>query len=125
MDTTGISRGLPTLPPQTQPWQPADGERTQLAPAQAVTPAVEVTLTPRAAQRRTAETPAAETPAGDVERQFVNDPATKELVFRISDGSSGSIVYQIPSEEALKLRAYNEQAGRTRSSTNRVPGTEV
>lgn len=114
MDTSALARSVPAYGSVGMERPSPQPSRTDLPPPKAVTPAVQVTLSPEATLQRQADAQRVANAQDDRERGFVNDPKSRDLVFRISDGSSGSVVYQIPSEEALKMRAYHESLERAR-----------
>jgi hypothetical protein len=108
MDTSALARNIPAYGSVGMARPAPQPSRTDLPPQNAVTPAVQVALSPQATLRRRSDAERVTNAQNDRERRFVNDPKSRDLVFRISDESSGSVVYQLPSEETLKLRAYNE-----------------
>ncbi|MCJ2093771.1 flagellar protein FlaG [Methylobacterium sp. J-072] len=46
------------------------------------------------------------TPTGDKAR-YIQDPDTSSIVFQVVDSRSGNVVEQLPSETALRNRAYD------------------
>ncbi|WP_336486663.1 hypothetical protein [Methylobacterium nigriterrae] len=48
----------------------------------------------------------------DYQARFVRDADTQQIVFRVVDPASGSVVEQLPSVQALKERAYSEARAR-------------
>lgn len=47
--------------------------------------------------------------------RYIQDPDTSTIVFQVLDPSSGTVIEQLPSETALRNRAYDSAHG-TRSS---------
>jgi flagellar protein FlaG len=45
-------------------------------------------------------------PAGDKAR-YIQDPDTSSIVFQVVDSNSGTVIDQLPSETALRNRAYD------------------
>ena len=43
---------------------------------------------------------------GVLSRQYVIDPATREVIFRIMDTRTRQVVRQVPDEALLRMRAY-------------------
>lgn len=136
MDTSAVSRATSAPPVPAQ--RPAPMRSTELAAPQAIRPAVKVDVSQglsarllqdeklfKAAEpkdREPAREPAEEpAEARRLERGFVTPPGENDLVFRVADGSTGSIVMQIPSEEALKMRAYQEQLERQKAERHDAP----
>ncbi len=67
---------------------------------------------------RTPEPPAAR-PAPPVARRpiataYTVDQATRSLVYQVTSTTSGDVVFQSPSEDALRARAYAESVDRQR-----------
>jgi hypothetical protein len=51
-------------------------------------------------------------PPAEPLRRVVQDPATKELVFRKISPDTGQVIGQYPEEALLRLKAYNAQVNR-------------
>lgn len=66
----------------------------ETAPAQAATPPLEPAVKLDIA------------PTGDKAR-YIQDPDTSAIVFQVVDPNSGNVVEQLPSETALRNRAYD------------------
>ena len=49
-------------------------------------------------------------PAGDKAR-YIQDPDTSSIVFQVVDPNSGTVIEQLPSETALRNRAYDAARG--------------
>jgi hypothetical protein len=121
MDTTPLAR-TPLAAPLFEQRAPT-AVQTDLSPPQAVTPPEAVIVANESGARRRGEIqrsfPAVEgETASDAEalsRGYVADESSDALVFQVTDPTTGSVVYQIPTEQTLKLRAYAEQAERGRA----------
>jgi uncharacterized FlaG/YvyC family protein len=123
MDTSSLKTGTPVsnAPTPTTRSEPVASApaiaRTELPKVRTVS-AVEATLQPKAED---GDTP----PQADSgrARQFVMDTETAQMVFRVVDVSSGTIVRQFPEEAMLKLRAYRQQVDAQR--TEKAPDSDV
>lgn len=119
MNTAAITRAtMPVMAPRPEKDLAPKTERTEAPREKTVRPAVEVRDLDRAqAKRRALEV--LEVKATEKEREVVTRDDARGTIFRVSDRSSGAIVYQIPSEEALKLRAYRDAQDRAREDRAR------
>jgi hypothetical protein len=107
MDTTPIARAMaPAQPSAPQPQTVSVA--TEVPAVKAVPAAVELDLTDIDTLRHRAGLEAT-LEQGRRERGFELDKDNNALVFRVSDPESGAVVFQMPSDEALKLRAYNRE----------------
>jgi uncharacterized FlaG/YvyC family protein len=114
MDTAATARATtPAWAPaaERKPKEPI--EATELPKSEVVRPAVDTRDIDRVEVKRRALVER-ELEAADRRREVVTREDARGTVFRVSDASSGAVVYQIPSEEALKLRAYRETQDRAR-----------
>lgn len=103
MDATAIPR-LPTVsPPERR--EPA-GQLLQTA--RAGTPPANTSLPSAPAAPEAA-------PGRNVTAGFSLDPATRSLVYRVTSTFSGDVLYQFPSDEMLKARAYQDTVERSHS----------
>jgi hypothetical protein len=115
MDTSALARTTPLAPVMGLGRAQLVQNGADLPAPAAVTPAVDVSLSPDVATQRRPDGDRSQDTQNERERAFVDDPNSRDLVFRVSDGSSGSVVYQIPSEEILKLRVYAQSADKARA----------
>lgn len=86
--------------------------KTELSPDKAVSQvappdAVKLDTSPGAADRAALEAVIARA----LEKRLEVDASSKAVVFRAEDPKTGEVVDQIPSEQALKLRAYLRESG--------------
>lgn len=109
-------------------YQSSEGQRdrlnTDLSPAKVVKPAAQTNAVIN--ERRSDPQAIDETVVNDqdqaavgsvaVEPRFESDDRTNRLVYKVVDTSTGVVVQQLPTENALKLRAYAEQLNTDRSS---------
>jgi hypothetical protein len=92
---------------------------TQLPPAQSVTAAA---ATP-ASRNDAARAALTQSPQA---REFILDPHSREVIFRVVDVRSGSVVRQMPDEAIMRLRAYaRAMADKARAEGNRNPDDAV
>lgn len=113
MVTSVITQQTSLLVGYTRP-QPVEASPTVVAPAQAVAPPPAIDNTsadanPQPGQQRTAT-------------GFTLDPSSHELIYQVKDEGSGSVVFQLPTDETLKARAYQQQIDRSRQSQQVEPG---
>lgn len=122
MDTGPISRAVAPLVVYVGPPQPSGA--TELATPQAVAPVDDSESTSASDQRRL---PAGNAPAQQPPNQvgFTLDPQSLEIVFRIADRQSGDVVFQLPSDEALRFRAYEEQQSRAKAEHVQTPAGAI
>jgi hypothetical protein len=57
--------------------------------------------------------------SGDKAR-YIQDPDTSAIVFQVVDSSSGNVIEQLPSETALRNRAYESARGTGNASTGNL-----
>jgi flagellar protein FlaG len=50
--------------------------------------------------------------------RYIQDPDTSTIVFQVVDPSSGTVIDQLPSENALRNRAYDSARGAHGSQSN-------
>ena len=110
MDTTPLSRSLSAPQPAAPQPQPVS-VKTEVPAPQAVTAAVEVDLAPIDTLRSRAGIEAAFEARRRTERGFVSDAESDALVYRVTSEPAGTVLFQIPSDDALKLRAYLRAEG--------------
>ena len=53
----------------------------------------------------------------DIKARYIQDPDTSSIVFQVVDSSLGNVIEQLPSETALRNRAY-DAAHSSRGSTS-------
>lgn len=117
MDTGPISRAVAPLIVYVGPPQPSGA--TELATPQAVAPVDDGESTSAPDQRRLPGSSTNQQPPNQV--GFTLDPQSLEIVFRIADRQSGDVVFQLPSDEALRFRAYEEQQSRAKAEHTQAP----
>jgi flagellar protein FlaG len=85
-------QGLDALGATAAPAAPTDTQQTSDAPASsaALEPAVKLDIG-----------------TTDGKARFVQDPDTSTIVFQVVDPASGTVIDQLPSETALRNRAYD------------------
>lgn len=92
----GLDALAATAAPPQQPQ-----EQAQPSPSNSLDPAVKVDLSSEARQSR-----------------FIRDIDTRAIVFQVVDSASGEVVDQLPSESALRNRAYASSGAK--ASTDRT-----
>jgi uncharacterized FlaG/YvyC family protein len=115
MDFGGVNK--PAAPTSQSALQRADAPvssgfaKTELPKEATVQPVEEISpvrFQPSAGSDRRAELDAVMQRA--VERKMEADERTRDLVFRAVNEKTGEVVLQLPSEQALKLRAYLQES---------------
>ena len=72
---------------------------TELAPSQSVTASADGAAARNDGQKSPAQ-------QAQTTREFILDPHSREVIFRVRDERSGRVVRQVPDEALLRLRAY-------------------
>lgn len=91
-------------------WQRSDSVAVRAAVRSAIAPSSPAVTV---AQAEPADVPAgdsatdANTPDSNRSRQVIVDAATHEVIHRVVDEDTGSVIKQFPEETTLKLRAYS------------------
>ena len=90
---------------------------TTLAPAQTVTAAADA--------GRSAGHDPARSQNQNLSREFILDPQTREVIFRVIDVRSGQVERQVPDAALMRLRAYlrTEQDGKAAKSESQSEST--
>jgi uncharacterized FlaG/YvyC family protein len=97
VNTIAPSTGAPPVVDRVPSTPVAQAVATELSPDKSVT-AVE---NAQPGQNNTSS------PADNTQRTVVLDPATQDLIFRVIDVRSRTVVRQVPEEALLRMRAYS------------------
>lgn len=112
MSTTTISRQPLPAPVIDNPRLPVQAP-TDVPRAQAVEPAPQSAAPDNDPTRKRQSQPVA--------TGFTLDQSTQDLVYQVTNTDSGTVVFQLPTDEALKARAYDESQARAKAARGHDP----